>query len=484
MTDEIDNSNMIYIGVPRERIYITDFIDNRDMIIHELQKKHLAAGLFSAEGHRVDRNRDRIVEQFLVNRHKPPWLLMLDTDMQHPIECPTRLSAWDVPIVGALYFHRSTHDPLAFREAEGYDDKYGRFVKRWEPVRDEVFQFLIDHNVPMKDEALSIDNCLYSSLLEVDAVGTGCILIHRDVLETMEPPWFEYRPLGNSEDLVFCYEAKHDYHFPIHVDMSQLCGHYHWVAMGQAQFRNLYIGRGVSTVRCKGKDAVVLLEEFLGMTAEEASKRYKGGSSHMVGDYWKQVFEDSPPDIEGEHAFYKDDTVGSLYIIELLHWNATELFQKLQSILTVFRKMKILEFGGGIGTVAMQLAIQKNDVVSMEVNTLLREFSEYRWDRIKDGIKTEVNDIEFVDDSYEPKPESFDVVVAFDFFEHLTEKLLDEYLSKANKALKIGGKLLYHNNFRQQEIYPMHHDYSAEWDTLLSEHGFVRTTDIEAVKVT
>lgn len=50
-------------------------------------------------------------------------------------------------------------------------------------------------------------------LAEVDAVGSGCILIHRRVIEGMKPPWFvrETDEIGrviHGPDFHFCTEAK------------------------------------------------------------------------------------------------------------------------------------------------------------------------------------------------------------------------------------------------------------------------------------
>src|SRR5512141_2361543 len=96
----------IYVGIPRERIYMPQFVDNRDTLLTTLADAGRACGYWQAEGHRVDRNRDGIVEAFMALEKKPEWLLMLDTDMEHPPEAPLRLAEWKVPIVGALYFHR------------------------------------------------------------------------------------------------------------------------------------------------------------------------------------------------------------------------------------------------------------------------------------------------------------------------------------------------------------------------------------------
>lgn len=55
------------------------------------------------------------------------------------------------------------------------------------------------------------DNHHDNALLEVGAMGTGCMLIHREILKTVPPPWFHYREDGLTimgEDFAFCVKAR------------------------------------------------------------------------------------------------------------------------------------------------------------------------------------------------------------------------------------------------------------------------------------
>lgn len=60
-------------------------------------------------------------------------------------------------------------------------------------------------------------------LVEVEHAGSSGMLIRREVIETVEPPWFE---LGNgiSEDVNFCRKAKKA-GFKVHVDVGAKLGH-------------------------------------------------------------------------------------------------------------------------------------------------------------------------------------------------------------------------------------------------------------------
>ena len=59
-------------------------------------------------------------------------------------------------------------------------------------------------------------------LVEIMAGGCAGMLIHRDVIESIEPPWFEYT--DRSEDIVFC-EKAHAHGFKLYVDLNCSLGH-------------------------------------------------------------------------------------------------------------------------------------------------------------------------------------------------------------------------------------------------------------------
>lgn len=483
---EYDGENgKIYIGIPRERLYIPAFVDNRDTILYELSQAGRGAGYFQSEGHRVDRNRDKIVSEFDVLEAKPEWLVMLDSDMEHPGKLPERLTKWERPIVGGLYFHRGhTHDPFVFKETGKFkdDDPYGREnIPLWTPMRDEVYRFLTLHDLPMLDGALSIDDCVSDPLLECDAVATGAICIHRSVIDRMKKPIFEYRDGGTSEDLQFCYEAKRE-GIPVFCDLSTISGHYNWVPMGQAQFRMLYEGRGVNLTTYNKKHICEWMAKYMDIPFEDAVEKIEKGNAHMVGDYWNIKQPKTPEEIL---AFYKDDWTGYLYLIELAHWNFTTAFETLRKPLVKFRAGNVLEIGAGIGSVAMQMAIQQNDVVASEINPFLRGFIEYRWADMRENLSTAHGDIYIVDEEEWKKAEDeqFGLVVALDTFEHMEAEYLRNFLKDLSRVMPIGGTLFYHNNFQQQNIYPMHFDHSNEWETWLMEAGFWPTGHMTAQRM-
>lgn len=485
--EEIGMGNgKVYLGIPRERMFLNQFVDNRDIIIGRLQETGLYCGHYQKEGHRVDRNRDDICWEFLHHPEKPEWLAMIDTDMNHPVTAIERLIAHKKPVVGALYFHRGEeHHPFVFREAEPGKDRYGRMGKLWAPMRDEVYDFLMENGVPLRDGAVVIDDCAGDPLIECDAVATGCIVIHRSVIEKMQAPWFEYLNGGNSEDLIFCERVKKELDLPVYCDLSTICGHFNWVPMGQVQFRIKYEGRGINRTTFSKREASKWLKDCFGYSEEEALKKIEEGNAHMVGDLWNKRFGDERPSRVDIANFYEDKETGAAYVIELLHWNYTAGFNALRQMLIPVRGLNVIEIGGGIGTVSLQLLIQKNNVLCVEPNPVLRGFIDYRYRTLLESLETGLKGFSICGTEWTIGSESrsFDVAVAFDVFEHLHPKELERTLEALSRVLKAGGHLYFHNNWGQQDLYPMHIDHSGYWGGLLEREGFLQISEYEALKV-
>lgn len=473
----------ILIGIPRERIYIPAFVDNRDGILTALAHAKRGSQYYQHEGHRVDNNRDSICKYFLEAHGEPEWLLMLDSDMEHPLDIGIRLSAWEKPIVGGLYFHRGhSHDPFMFSKGDVSvgSDLFGRARQNWLPMRDEVYSFLQEARIPHRDGAVVVGDPGTVGLIECDAVATGAMLIHRSVLEHMEPPWFEYRPGGNSEDLVFCMEAKDDYGIPIHCDMSTISGHFAWQPMGFVQFKTMYEGRGINLSLYTMPEIAKYFAEFFGIAEEKALQELKEGNAHMTASYWQSK---NPQTSEEVRTFYEDAHTGRLYVVELIHWNASDTFDAFKKQLIGLRNKKVYELGTGIGSMAIQLALQHNNVITAEVNDTLRKFAEFRWNKLLGLLGHKTGEIEFTVDNWkELEDESMDAVIAFDVLEHLAKEDCKEFVLRVGKILKIGGQLVYHANWHQQDLYPSHFNYEEEWSGWLEEAGLNPISPISAMK--
>lgn len=184
----------ILIGMPTSSHVHYEFTSSLFHLAFKAYKHYnhkLAIETMFVEGVRTDRNRNQIVERFMQGGFD--YLLFLDTDMVYPPDTLIKYIESGKDLIGGVYFKRSTpHFPVVYRKQEA-----GKFV----PI-----------------DPLSYG---YNQLVEVDGLGTGGMLISRNVFEAIEAQgkeyWFKYSDnyhLHNTgerqatHDLVFCEIAQ------------------------------------------------------------------------------------------------------------------------------------------------------------------------------------------------------------------------------------------------------------------------------------
>ncbi len=150
------------------------------------------------------------------------WLFFLDDDVIAPPDTVFRLIGHNKPIVSGVYYRR--YNPLApvmLKDSQNGPQWIAEYPK--------------------------------NSLIEVDFVGAGCLLIHRDVLKSLPRlsnrcHWFEWRCdrtdlphlEKTSEDFTFCKHAR-NHGFKIHVDTSIQCSHIGYASSSVEGYKPLEI---------------------------------------------------------------------------------------------------------------------------------------------------------------------------------------------------------------------------------------------------
>lgn len=164
---------------------------------------------------RTDLYRNKVAEKLLQTDFT--HVLMLDLDHAHPVDIIQRLARWvlmdrEIKIVGGLNFRRGEpYEPCCF-----INGKNG-----------EIYSPADWHQ----------------GLIEVDYIGTGSILINREVFEEMTPPWFynDYSEAwsGNypGEDMGFSAKAKAA-GFKMYVDTTTTSPHMITRAVDEGTFRS------------------------------------------------------------------------------------------------------------------------------------------------------------------------------------------------------------------------------------------------------
>lgn len=171
---------------------------------------HLAAGRNAAVIFGCDRPHDyarnRLVRLFL--KHPTlTHLFFLDSDVEPPLDVLDRLLALDAPVASGC-------------------------VRIAQP--DGLFWTIARKNAECK-YVLIPDADLPAAPFFADGCGAGCLLIRRDVLETMPWPWFKWIQNKDGsqmgEDIYFCKQLNAMNRLQVQVDPTVICTHHKTVAL-------------------------------------------------------------------------------------------------------------------------------------------------------------------------------------------------------------------------------------------------------------
>lgn len=155
-------------------------------------------------------------------------LLLLDDDAVVAPETITRLLSRNLPVVGGLTWTGGLPTmPTLYRGFESaIDAKTPSWKVRYEEVanwlaRPEVQKEVLDHQ---HDSGLVLDYNPTDALSRADGIGFHCVLIRRDVLETIGEPFLEPNDVGTREDFDFSERAIRA-GFDLFVDKTVFVGH-------------------------------------------------------------------------------------------------------------------------------------------------------------------------------------------------------------------------------------------------------------------
>jgi len=154
--------------------------------------------LYNVRGMNTVSARNKIVYRAI--EQKFDYVFFMDSDMVFPHGTLDRLLHHHKDIVGGFYTR-----------------KKGQFLAN-------AFKLGFAENGHLLTEFVS-------DFREVEAIGTGCLLVKTAVFEKIGKPWFEYEPIPDSpdghmatEDIVFCRRAK-KLGYKIYCDGTIACGH-------------------------------------------------------------------------------------------------------------------------------------------------------------------------------------------------------------------------------------------------------------------
>lgn len=197
----------ILIAVPMPDAVAPAFISNLIGIVTKTMRDFPDDEVFFAykTGVRTDKNRNVLIQRAMEN--DVDYILWLDADMIYPLDIVSTYMKEDFDIIGCLYFKRlEPYDPIAY-------------IKNPDTSMDTPWLSLSPAKLPQ------------NTVLEVDGLGFGGVMVRKGVYEGMgEDRWMYYdkgfhlpykNKYGSTHDLVFCRNAqKHGFTIKLHTGVK------------------------------------------------------------------------------------------------------------------------------------------------------------------------------------------------------------------------------------------------------------------------
>jgi len=337
--------------------------------------------------------------------------------------------------------------------------------------------------------------------IELEYLATGFMAVHRDVFEKMlegefrdafgvhrivkvtkgadRPFWPFFSPFiiedapdsyhYLSEDWAFNERAR-QLGFRVWFDQSIVLQH-----MGLYPYTVADIGRkdsglpssGTDLVATRGRDRKTgqpLIDSLVGDIAEWADES-EGDIRRLMATATARLFElwQTKPDDQTELEFYEREDVGLLYVLDLANWHLAGGCPVSLAGITAGETW--LDYGCGIGTMALLAAKAGASVTAYEPNKVTREFA--AWRAQKYGLDVTV--VAGADVTNWPGM-PFGGITCWHVFEHMPPPVAEGLVEAMAEWLKPGGTLISESGFHDQTT-PMHHDH-PDWEGVLAGAGF------------
>lgn len=428
--------------------------DTADCVIRELRTwSNLVYARISNDA-LIDRSRSRMASDYLRSKRENVGdvLLMVDHDMKWEHGDLTYLAEKTLEtkgIVAGVYSKRGFGEGTAVRFAAP-----GRYT-----IGEDV-------------------------LAPAQYVSTGFVGIHRVVLEKMAEtlpmtignfwpfflPMLASHPMGGgaceylSEDWAFCARAS-DLKFPIHAALKPRLTH-----IGETGYRiidsqatpppdqtvtfNVEPPVDIPVIKWMMRDVA----EYTNISPDGIHRAITNAREGLA-KLWHDHGSHEPVE---ENRWYRRGDVGRHNLLDLAGWHTSTMGTIMVENLSDIKGKRVLDFGSGIGTMAIMLAAQDNEVDCIEVNDELRKFAEWRSKHCLNGEKPLLNggrSLRFVD----VPTGDYDMVIAWHVFEHLPNP--ENKLKELVAALKPGGRMWSQSDWVADTHHPFHHERDREkWE--------------------
>ena len=204
-----------------------------------------------------------------------------------------------------------------------------------------------------------------------------------------------------------------------------------------------------------GQEAYVQdIMAFTNTSHEAVRARMLQGSAPLKAE-WESWEKQGPMTPARMTEFYKQT---ANYIYELGEWHLfvqgkrdsdTALVEQMRAL----KPKNILDFGGGVGLMALPLAQAGFDVTLADLDGTTLNFAVARAQRHDIKLKIWKSDVEAM-----PPDQTYDVILALDVLEHLPHDILKTTVDKLVKLKTANTRVILSAPFGRTAVHPMHLD--------------------------
>ena len=407
------------------------------LLMHVMKKYQI--GITIEQDQPIDRVRNNIIKKAILK--KPNYIFFLDSD--NVIE-PHQ---FDILVQNAEELNADLVSGLYFMKVPPYYP----VLRKYE-----------------NDTFKTIKNIKFGKIINIDGCGMGCALIKTSVFNEIEYPWFKFTteqwgeteiPIG--EDLYFC---KNMLKLNKTMYANTLIISQHIGGMVN-QFNYLNYFELINQLDMEETKIKEQISEFLKETYDEVDKKFIAGSNLLK----KEWLEKNPKTEEEIKDFYK---LTKNYIYDQSFWHMTSrrefdlnIFNQLCQKYPNYeerKNIKILDYGCGIAQLSLMLAKVGFNITIADLDSYTLDFAIMRFKN--ENIKFNIWQLDLKNIN-----ETFDYIMCFDVFEHLTLNQLIETTNKLNKLKKENTKYLIDYHFTDYETHPMHMEFTIEHKKILEE---------------